>query len=431
VRQSHGTETTASRVAPGAVSRYKCICLLSIEGERVRFIAFSSDRGTVPAVDVDLYADGVVEDSTAAFEKIRDAGPVVRLPRNRMLAIGRYEDVRAALRDEELFANDRGVAANPIVNLSGRSSVLMSGGEVHDNRRNVMMRSLGAKALSPLAARVDTEADAIVKGLVGAGEFDAVSAFASGLPFQVVGELIGLDVPSERLLHWGTSLFDQLGPLNSRWRRANLPSLGLFSYAMRLNRSRVVPGSWAASVLDAADRGEIGRMEARVMITDFIGPSLDTTILAITHMLWLLGRNPQAWQRLRRDPELIPAAVVEAARISTPIRCLTRRVSRDAEFAGTPLRAGDRVAILFSAANMDERRFPDPDRFDLDRPPGGNLGWGNGAHTCIGLHLAKLEMQALLRALVANVEKIETVETPKRIRNNTLQGIAALPARLD
>ena len=168
----------------------------------------------------------------------------------------------------------------------------------------------------------------------------------------------------------------------------------------------------------------------RMMIIDFVAPGLDTTILAATHMLWLLGRDPEAWQRLRQEPELIPAAVVEAVRISSPVRCFTRRVSREAEFGGAQLHAGDRVALLFGAANMDERRFPHPDRFDLDRPPGGNLGWGNGPHTCIGIHLAKLELQALLRALVAQVKTIETVADPSRIRNNTLQGIAALPARL-
>lgn len=183
-------------------------------------------------------------------------------------------------------------------------------------------------------------------------------------------------------------------------------------------------------MFDAADRGEIGKFEARMMIIDFVAPGLDTTILATTHMLWLLGCNPEAWQRLRRDPALIPAAVVEAVRMSSPVRCFTRRVSRDAEIGGVSLRAGDRVALLFGSANMDERHYPDPTRFDLDRPPGGNLGWGNGPHTCIGIHLAKLEMQALLRALVAQVETIETVEDPPRIRNNTLQGIAALPVQL-
>ena len=385
----------------------------------------------MPTIDVDLYADSVIEDSTAAFEAIRDAGPVVWLPRNRMWAVGRFEDVRAALRDDELFTSDHGVAANPLTNLSARKTTLFSNGQTHAKRRTVMMRSLGAKALAPIADRLDTEADVIVKSLVGIGEFDAVRDFSSGLPVRVVADLVGLRVPVEQLLRWSTAVFDQLGPFNRRWRRGSLTGAGLFAFTMRLSRSRVVPGSWAASVFDAADRGELGKVEARMMIVDFVVSSLDTTILASTHMLWLLGRNPVAWERLRREPELIPAAVVEAVRICSPARCLTRRVSRDAELGGVQLRAGDRVALLFGSANMDERRFPDPTRFDLDRPPGGNLGWGNGPHTCIGIHLAKLEMQALLRALVSHVETIETVEDPPRIRNNTVQGIRALPVQLD
>jgi cytochrome P450 len=382
-----------------------------------------------PTIDVDLYADSVVEDSAAAFQQIRDAGPVVRLPRNRMWAMGRYEDVRAALRDEELFTSDHGVAANSLINLTGRKSILFSNGETHAIRRQVQMRSLAAKALAPTADRLDEEADAIVKDLVGVGEFDAVRDFSSGLPVRVVADLIGLRVSSDRLLEWAATAFDQLGPFNRRWWNAGPRSSGLYVHMLRLNRAHLVPGSWAASVFDAADRGEIGKFEARMMVIDFVAPGLDTTILAATHMLWLLGRNPEAWQRLRQDPALIPAAVVEAVRISSPVRCFTRRVSRDAEVGGVSLRRGDRVAMLFGSANLDERRYPDPTRFDLDRPPGGNLGWGNGPHTCIGIHLAKLEMQALLRALVAHVETIETVEDPPRIRNNTLQGIAALPVQ--
>jgi cytochrome P450 len=88
------------------------------------------------------------------------------------------------------------------------------------------------------------------------------------------------------------------------------------------------------------------------------------------------------------------------------------------------------VVLLFGAANTDERRYPDPERFDLDRPRGGHLGWGYGPHTCVGIHLAKLEMAALLRALVAQAETIEIAGRPTRIRNNTLQGFASLPVRL-
>jgi cytochrome P450 len=383
-----------------------------------------------PALDLDLYAPAVVEDSSAAFAAIRDAGPVVWLPRRRMWAMGRFEEVRAGLRDDELFLSGKGVAANPITNVAARKTTLFSDGETHVARRKVLMRSLGAQALAPIAGRLDAEAEAIVGRLVGRAQFDAARDFSSGLPLEVVADLVGVRVPAERLLGWGTISFDVLGPLNRRGLRAFPTSVGMLAYAQRLSRSRVIPGSWAAGVFDAADRGEIDRTEARNMVIDFIAPSLDTTILASTYMLWLLGENPEVWQRLRREPELIPAAVVESVRLSSPIRGFTRYVSRDTEFAGTRLRAGDRAVLLVGAANMDERQYPEPERFELERPPGGNLGWGNGPHTCVGIHLAKLEMAALLRALVAQVETIEILAPPTRIRNNTLQGIARLPVRL-
>ena len=383
-----------------------------------------------PALDLDLYAPAVTENSAAAFAAIRDAGPVVWLPRHRMWAMGRFDGVRAGLRDDELFVSGQGVAANPMTNLAARRTTLSSDGETHSTRRRVLMRSLGAEAMAPIAPRLDSEAEAIVAGLLGRGEFDAARDFSSGLPLRVVADLVGVNASGERLLSWAATTFDVLGPLNRRGLEGAPSSLGMLAFSQRLSRSRVVPGSWAESVFDAAERGEISRAEARTMVIDFIAPSLDTTILASTYMLWLLGRNPEAWQRLRREPDLIPAAVVESVRLASPIRGFTRRVGRDAELGGVRLRAGDRVLMLFGAANLDERRFPEPERFDLDRPPGGNLGWGNGPHTCVGIHLAKLEMAALLRALVAQVETIELTGAPTRIRNNTLQGIGALPARL-
>jgi cytochrome P450 len=383
-----------------------------------------------PEVDVDLYSPGAIADSSTAFAQIRDAGPVVWLSRQRMWALGRFDDVRAALRDDELFISGRGVAANPITNVAARKTTLFSDGETHSARRKVLMRSLGAQAMAPITGRLDAEAEAIVGGLAGRGAFDAVPDFSSGLPVRVVADLVGVRVSTDRLLSWGAAAFDILGPLNRRGLEASPGSIGMLAYSQRLNRSRVVPGSWAASVFDAADRGEIDKAEARNMVIDFIAPSLDTTILASAHMLWLLGENPEAWRRIRRDPELIPAAVVEAVRLASPIRGFTRQVSRDAEVAGVSLAAGDRVVLLFGAANTDERRYPDPERFDLDRPRGGHLGWGYGPHTCVGIHLAKLEMAALLRALVAQVETIEIAGRPTRIRNNTLQGFASLPVRL-
>jgi cytochrome P450 len=230
------------------------------------------------------------------------------------------------------------------------------------------------------------------------------------------------------MLRWAAATFDALGPLNRRGLRAARTSIGLLLHTRRLDERRVRPDSWAADVFRARDRGELTTDEARALCVDFVAPALDTTILASTHLLWVLARHPEAWQRIRSDPGTIPRAVVENVRLASPIRGFTRTVARDHEVDGIRLEAGARVAVLFGAANLDEREFPDPETFDPTRESAVQLGGGNGAHTCVGIHLAKLEMQALLRAMVDRVAAIE-VGRPGRLRNNTLQGIAHLPAR--
>src|ERR1700709_2528385 len=160
-----------------------------------------------------LYSPEVVEDSSAAFARIREAGPAVWLSRQRMWAMGRFDEVRAALRDDELFVSGKGVAANPITNVAARKTTLFSDGETHVARRKALMRSLGAQAMAPISGRLDAEAEAIVGRLVGRGEFDASRDFSSGLPLEVVADLVGVRVPAERLLSWGTISFDVPRPL--------------------------------------------------------------------------------------------------------------------------------------------------------------------------------------------------------------------------
>src|SRR3954453_4001211 len=128
--------------------------------------------------DLNLYADEVLHDSRPAFARIRDAGPVVWLPRHRMHAMGRFEDVRTALRDDGTFLSGRGVAANPVTNLLGRDTTLFSDGDVHENRRRVLKASLGPAPLRGVQARIDEEAARVVEALVDRPGFDAVADFS-------------------------------------------------------------------------------------------------------------------------------------------------------------------------------------------------------------------------------------------------------------
>jgi cytochrome P450 len=383
-----------------------------------------SVKNGAPALDVDIYADAALRDSRQLFARIRDAGPVVWLPSHRMYAVGRFDDVRAALRNDEVFRSGAGVAANPVTNRLIRATTLASDGETHAARRKVLMRSLGHDALAAVRERIDLHANRLIDRLLAANWFDAAHDFASHLPLAVVADLVGVRAGASRLLAWGAASFNSLGPLNWRGLRAGPTGASLLLYSRMLNRRRVEPGSWAASVFEARGRGELTNAEAKSLVIDFVSPALDTTVLASTHLLWVLARNPEGWQEIRDDPSLIPQAVIENVRLASPIRGFTRRVAKE---HGT-LSAGSRVVLLFGAANLDERQFPEPERFDLHRASKIQLGWGNGPHTCVGIHLAKLEMQALLKAMADRVGAIE-VGAPERLLNNTLQGISRLPAR--
>jgi len=379
----------------------------------------------VPRIDEDLYADQVIRDSAPLFRRIRDAGPLVWLPTHKLYALGRFDDVRRALRDDATFVSGHGVAANAIANRLGRNTTLNSDGDVHDRRRKVLMRSLGARALADVQETVDAEAERLIEGLLHRRRFDAVSDFGAGLPIAVVAKLVGLRPDHNRMLKWAAATFDALGPTNRRARRQMPTGLSLQAYTRRLTRRHVAPGSWAASVFDAHDGGEISSSESKALIVDLVAPALDTTILASAYMLLLLARNPVAWEAIRADPSLVPAAVVEAVRLASPVRVFTRYVARDTQVDGRPLPRGSRVAVLYASANRDERRFSEPDRFHIRRENNTHLGWGNGPHTCVGIHLAKLEMHALLRAMIPRVEHIEAGDT-QPLMNNTLQGIAKL-----
>lgn len=384
---------------------------------------------TAAVLDADLYGDDALADPPALWARIREAGPVVELPRHGLYAIGRHDDVRAALRDDAVFRSGHGVAANPVANRLGRDTTLASDGDVHTRRRRVLMRSLGGHALAGIEADLQAEADRLVDALLARPHFDAAADFAARLPAVVVADLVGIDVAPARMLGWAAATFDALGPLNRRGLRAVPRALGLQRFSRGLERAAVRPGSWADSVFDAHDAGELTLEEARALIVDFVAPALDTTILAATHLLKLLADHPHVLEELRADPSLTGAAVMETVRLASPIRGFTRRLASDATIGGVAVPAGARVVLLYAAANRDERRFADPDVPDLRRGAAGHLGWGNGPHACVGMLLAKLELKTLLDALVRKVDRV-IAGTPTPLRNNTLQGISAMPARL-
>lgn len=384
---------------------------------------------TAPVYRGDLYGRAALKDSYPAYRQIRDLGQAVWLPRREMWAIGRFDDVRAALRADAALVSGRGVAANDIVNRAGNPITLTSDGDVHARRRRLLMQPLTPALLKDLKPRLEVEADHLVAELATGEVFEAMTRFAAYLPVRVVAELVGLnDAGRQSMLRWAAATFDILGVMNTRGIAAMPRVIELGRYIQKLSRENVEPEGWAARLFDAAERGDLSSEEARAMVIDYVGPALDTTILATGHMIWRLATTPGAYDTVREEPELIAGVVNESVRMASPIRAFTRYAATDYELESVTIPQGSRVLVLFASANHDERHYPEPEKFDVRRNPHDHVGWGHGPHTCVGMHLARLEMEVLLKSLVAGVERIQIGELTFAF-NNVLQGFKTLPAR--
>jgi len=383
------------------------------------------------AYDVDLYSDEAVLEPYAHYRAIRELGPVVWLPRHGLWCLARFDEVRAALRDYTTFSSAQGIAANDIINTQSLGNTITTDPPDHTTMRRIIRAPLAVPALQTIAPVIEEEAERLVERLVRQGSFDAMLDCARHLPVTIVSRLVGL--PEEgraNMLRWASATFDALGTMNDRGKDA-LPQIReLHRYCMdERTLSGLSPEGWAAAIWRAADNGQISRAKCPAMMRDYISPSLDTTIFATGSLLWLFGRFPDQWEKVRCNEALIPGAINEAIRLESPIRGFTRMTTRELAYGEQMIPSGSRVLLLYASANRDERKWPDPERFDVTRDARDHLGFGFGAHVCVGMHLARLEITALVKAFSRHVSRFEIGE-PKRAMNNVLRGFERLPVTL-
>jgi cytochrome P450 len=352
-----------------------------------------------PELDLELFTDASLRDPFKDYKAIRDAGPAVRLRRPEVHAIGRFPDVQAALRAPEQLISGEGVGFNEVFNAPRGLNVIQSDGERHTRMRATVMKPLTPARVR--AAREDLKKliAGRIAALTGVGLFNAMKGLAAFLPVEAVSHFVGLpEVGRERMLDWAAAAFNLIGPDQNE---ADLAvAAEARSFMMGLSADTVRAGSWAGDLFAAVDSGRLSIVEAMGAISAYVFPSLDTTILAKGHLLHDLASHPEIWANLRMNPDKIPNAVLESVRRNAVIRWFSRVAAEDYDVDGVVIPKGARVMLLYGCANRDERRYPDPDRFDVDRDARDQLGWGTGPHMCVGMHLARLEMEVMLEALV-------------------------------
>lgn len=390
---------------------------------------------SIPATEIDLYEDAQIRDPYAAYATFRDTGPVVHMRSHNLYVISRLADIRKAALDHRVFSSAKGIAANDMVNGAASNSdirtTIASDPPYHTRLRQIVGAPLQPAAVRELEPRIQAAADALVDRLVEQGSFDGATDFARHLPLLIVSRLVGLpEEGRQNMLEWAAATFNVLGPMNQRAQTALPKFMEMLGYInSKAQASMVANGSWAARIYDKVDEGVISMPQAATLLVDYLGPSLDTTIFATGHLLHLLGTHPEQWDRLRDDPGLVRNAVEECVRLESPIRGFTRSVTEETEVGGITVPTGARVLLLYASGNRDERRWDQPDKFDVTRDTGGHLGFGAGRHACAGMHLARLEIVSLMTAFVQRVRRFEVGQSTPAM-NNVLRGIGSLPVTI-
>lgn len=380
-----------------------------------------------PTSKIDLFSEATLLDPYPVYAQLREQSGAVWLSEIEMFILTRFADVQGALADWRTFTSANGVMMNDRMNNTLRGIVLCSDDPEHAAMRKVLIAPLLPRELKALTETITNEAEALVERLVAKKSFNAATELAQYLPVTIVSQLVGLpEEGRERMLDWAAANFDCFGPMNKRTIDAFPTVQEMVNYAFtECVPEKLKPGGWAAKIWEAAERGEIRREQAPVMMNDYMGPSLDTTIFATSAAIMLLAENPDQWDVLRENPAMIPNAVNEVVRIESPIQNFSRVATRDVVIDEVTVPSGSRVIISYGAANRDPRKWENPDRFDVRRRAMDHVGFGHGVHQCIGNNLARMEITALLAALAKRVKRIELHGSERHI-NNVLRGFRRL-----
>ncbi|EKF22260.1 cytochrome P450 family protein [Mycolicibacterium hassiacum DSM 44199] len=356
-------------------------------------------------------------------------------------SVASYAETFAVLRDPATYSSvtggSRPYGGTLLQDLSIAGQVL----NMMDDPRHARIRRLVSSGLTPrMVKRVEDDLRARARRLLDAvqpGEpFDFLVDVAAELPMQMICILLGVP-ESER--HW---LFEAIEPQFDFGgsRRAALRQLTpeeagsrMYGYGMELIAAkRANPTDDMLSVVANAsvEDATLSDLELYLFFSLLFSAGAETTRNAIAGGLLALIEHPDQLRLLRDDPELLPTAVEEIVRWTSPSPSKRRTATRDTELGGCAIRAGQKVQIWEGSANRDPAVFTDPDVFDITRKPNPHLGFGHGIHYCLGANLARLELRVLFEELLSRFSSARLVQPVEWARSNRHTGIRHLVVEL-
>jgi len=311
-----------------------------------------------------------------------------------------------------------------------------------DDPQHRDFRAIGAnwfrpKAMRALKERADELAVQFVDKMAAEGpECDFVQQVAVNYPLYMIMTLLGVpEADFTSMLRWTQELF---GNEDEEFQRGTskdeqmMALLEMFQYFTELTAKRRdnPTDDLASTIANATINGEpLSDIETVSYYAILAAAGHDTSSASISGGMHALIDHPDQLARLRQDPGLMPLAVEEMVRWTTPVKEFMRTAQRDYDIRGTRIAAGDSVLLSYVSGNRDEDVFDQPFRFDVGRDPNKHIAFGYGVHFCLGAALARLEVNSFFSALLPRLESVELTGTPAHIATTFVGGLKHLPIR--
>ncbi len=389
----------------------------------------------------DPYDVGINADPYPVLRRLRDEAPLYVNERHGFFALSRYEDVERALVDRDTFISGRGNVLELIKANTQQppGTLIFEDPPMHTSHRALLSRVFTPKRMAALEPEIREFTARCLDPLVGAGRFDFIADLGAQVPMRVIGMLLGIPDEDQQTIrdHVDSGLRTEPGkPMRfregSRWSpgsRLTEIFADYIDWRERHPSDDVMTALLTAEFED--ERGVTRRLtrdEVLLYVNVVAGAGNETTNRLIGWAGKVLADHPDQRRELAADPTLVPDAIEELLRFETPGPIIARYVGRDVEIHGQTVPEGSAILLLVGAANRDERRFPDGDRFDIHRPPGPRLAFGYGIHYCLGAALARLEGRIVVDEILKRFPVWDVdLDEARLASTSTVRGWETLP----
>ena len=318
-----------------------------------------------------------------------------------------FNSVFGAFRDDELFGSEQ---YNNTIGLVFGPTILGMHGKQHHDHRSLISKAFRQSALERWEpAVIDPICDHLVDEIKDDGSADLITAVTLEFPTRVTAELLGL--PEEDLDLFRRLSFDLISIYIDIEAGLNA-SVALQAYFQEKvdQRRTKMTNDIIGDLVGAEIDGEKLTDEAIISFLRLLLPAgLETTFRSSSNLLYLLLTHPEQLEVVQRDRDLIPAAIEEGVRYETPLVSVPRTTTSEVEINGVPIGKGAQVNLCMGSANRDETRWPNADVFDIHRTRRAHVSFAGGIHSCLGMHLARVETRAMLNSLFDRVTDLQLV----------------------